>query len=256
MKLELHVWNLCKPDAETLFGESAAYLLAPIVNILVRATPDVRSIEGVEALEAIHRARASRVASCRRKSRSSILLRTPAQQRLELLLFRMARASSLSRVTRWCDHRFAMTRQMLVVANASNATTPSPRRGSESAVSTVVGPSVPPSLLATALVLQTYDSVSDEEAKQRADYDLRWKVALGLEVETRPFAKSTLQEFRAQLILHDQARSIGTSAQGPPGGGGGISDSTRTRTESGESQKGERRQSGGRANQANRLWDR
>src|SRR5215813_10788376 len=69
-------------------------------------------------------------------------------------------------------------------------------------------PSVPPSLLATALVLQTYDGVSDEEAKQRADYDLRWKVALGLEVETRPFAKSTLQEFRAQLILHAQTRAI------------------------------------------------
>jgi hypothetical protein len=69
-------------------------------------------------------------------------------------------------------------------------------------------PSVPPSLLATALVLQTYDGVSDEEAKQRADYDLRWKVALGLEVETRPFAKSTLQEFRAQLILHDQTRAL------------------------------------------------
>jgi Transposase DDE domain/Transposase domain (DUF772) len=69
-------------------------------------------------------------------------------------------------------------------------------------------PSVPPSLLATALVLQTYDGVSDDEAKQRADYDLRWKVALGLEVETRPFAKSTLQEFRAQLILHDQTRAI------------------------------------------------
>jgi hypothetical protein len=58
------------------------------------------------------------------------------------------------------------------------------------------------------MVLQTYDGVSDEEAKQRADYDLRWKVALGLEVETRPFAKSTLQEFRAQLILHEQTRAI------------------------------------------------
>ena len=69
-------------------------------------------------------------------------------------------------------------------------------------------PSVPPSLLATALVLQTYDGVSDDEAKQRADYDLRWKVALGLEVETRPFAKSTLQEFRAQLIVHEQTRAI------------------------------------------------
>src|SRR6266498_2931052 len=69
-------------------------------------------------------------------------------------------------------------------------------------------PSVPPSLLATALVLQTYDGVSDEEAKQRADYDLRWKVALGVGVDARPFAKSTLQEFRAQLIVHEQAAAI------------------------------------------------
>src|SRR5215212_7226161 len=69
-------------------------------------------------------------------------------------------------------------------------------------------PSVPPSLLATALVLQTYDGVSDDEAKQRADYDLRWKVALGVELDARPFAKSTLQEFRAQLIVHEQAAAI------------------------------------------------
>jgi hypothetical protein len=69
-------------------------------------------------------------------------------------------------------------------------------------------PSVPPSLLATALVLQAYDGVSDDEAKQRADYDLRWKVALGIELHVRPFAKSTLQEFRAQLIVHDQTRAV------------------------------------------------
>jgi transposase len=69
-------------------------------------------------------------------------------------------------------------------------------------------PSVPPSLLATALVLQTYDGVSDDEAKQRADYDLRWKVALGVGVDERPFAKSTLQEFRAQLIVHQEQAAI------------------------------------------------
>src|SRR4051812_4397127 len=69
-------------------------------------------------------------------------------------------------------------------------------------------PSVPPSLLATALVLQTYDGVSDDEAKQRADYDLRWKVALGVELDARPFAKSTLQEFRAQLIVHEEQATI------------------------------------------------
>ena len=68
--------------------------------------------------------------------------------------------------------------------------------------------SVPPSLLATALVLQTYERVSDEEAKQRADYDLRWKVALGIALDERPFAKSTLQEFRAQLILHEEEGEI------------------------------------------------
>ena len=73
--------------------------------------------------------------------------------------------------------------------------------------------SVPPSLLATALLLQTYDKVSDAEAKARADFDIRWKVALGKvalgnEVEDRPFAKSTLQVFRGQLILHDQVREV------------------------------------------------
>ncbi len=56
--------------------------------------------------------------------------------------------------------------------------------------------SVPPSLLATALLLQSHDKVS--EAKARADFDLRWKVALGIEVEDRPFAKSALQVFRAR----------------------------------------------------------
>ena len=68
--------------------------------------------------------------------------------------------------------------------------------------------SVPPSLLATVLLLQTHDKVSDAEAKARADFDIRWKVALGIEIEDRPFAKSTLQVFRAQLILHDKVREV------------------------------------------------
>jgi hypothetical protein len=90
-------------------------------------------------------------------------------------------------------------------------------------------PSVPPSLLAVALVLQTYDGVSDAEAKQRADYDLRWKVALGVELDARPFAKSTLQEFRAQWILRQaqDARGASGDLSGEPGGGeaaGEVSD--------------------------------
>ena len=38
--------------------------------------------------------------------------------------------------------------------------------------------SVPPRLLATALLLQTYDKVSDAEAKARGDFDILGKVAL------------------------------------------------------------------------------
>ncbi|MPZ14968.1 MAG: IS1182 family transposase [Chloroflexi bacterium] len=69
-------------------------------------------------------------------------------------------------------------------------------------------PSVPPSLLATALVLQTYDQVSDDEARRRASYDLQWKVALGIPVDQQPFAKSTLWEFRAQLVLQEEQGAI------------------------------------------------
>jgi transposase len=68
--------------------------------------------------------------------------------------------------------------------------------------------SVPPSLLATALLLQAHDRISDEEAKARADFDMRWKVALGIPMDQRPFAKSTLQLFRAQLVLHDPVRLV------------------------------------------------
>jgi len=69
-------------------------------------------------------------------------------------------------------------------------------------------PSVAPSVLATALVLQSYDGVSDDEARRRAAFDVQWKVALGLPVVSRPFAKSTLQEFRAQLIVHQEQGAI------------------------------------------------
>ena len=55
--------------------------------------------------------------------------------------------------------------------------------------------------------------MSDAEAKQRADFDIRWKVALGIEVEDRPFAKSTLQLFRARLILHEKVRESASARE-------------------------------------------
>ena len=69
-------------------------------------------------------------------------------------------------------------------------------------------PSVPPSQLCVALLLQVRDGVSDDEAIQRSAYDLRWKVALGLELDEKLCAKSTLQLFRAKLILHESYQQI------------------------------------------------
>ncbi len=72
-------------------------------------------------------------------------------------------------------------------------------------------PSVPPSLLATALVLQAYDGVSDDEATRRAAFDLQWKVALSVELDVRPFAKSTLDRARPDT-RHFPAKSGGGQA--------------------------------------------
>ena len=68
--------------------------------------------------------------------------------------------------------------------------------------------SVPPSLLATALLLQSHDRVSDQEAVDRSKFDQRWQVALGVGDDEQPFAKSTLCMFRNQLIIHDKAKMI------------------------------------------------
>ena len=65
-------------------------------------------------------------------------------------------------------------------------------------------PSVPPSVLCLARLLQVHDGVSDAETVERCRFDLRWKVALDLDplsIEA-PFAKSTFQAFRARLTLH------------------------------------------------------
>jgi len=68
--------------------------------------------------------------------------------------------------------------------------------------------SVPPSILAKALLLQSHDRVSDEEAADRARFDIRWKVALGIGIDDAPFVKSTLQSFHARLVLHQAEQAI------------------------------------------------
>jgi hypothetical protein len=67
-------------------------------------------------------------------------------------------------------------------------------------------PSVPPSLLTIALLLQHHDGVSDAEVVAKHRYDIRWKVALDLDLASieQAFAKSTFQAFRARLTLHQK----------------------------------------------------
>lgn len=64
-------------------------------------------------------------------------------------------------------------------------------------------PSIPPSLLMKAVLLQIRDDVSDREAARRAAKDLDWKRALRLETEEIPFHHTTLSVFRSRLLLND-----------------------------------------------------
>jgi len=68
--------------------------------------------------------------------------------------------------------------------------------------------SVPPSLAISILFLRAYEKVSFVEAIERTKYDLRWKVALGLEMEEVPIQKSTLQEFEARLVIHKMGEAL------------------------------------------------
>ncbi len=68
--------------------------------------------------------------------------------------------------------------------------------------------SVPPSQMMRMVLLQWFDKVSDDQTIERAKFDLRWKVALGLEDHAGLCAKFTLQTFRGKLLLHDEGRAL------------------------------------------------
>ena len=79
-------------------------------------------------------------------------------------------------------------------------------------------PSVPPSQLCIALVLQAKDGVSDDEAIQRSAFDLRWKVALGIDAQQRTsdfkrsYRRRTRVEHRIARLIQlggRQARYLG-----------------------------------------------
>ena len=64
-------------------------------------------------------------------------------------------------------------------------------------------PSIPPSLLMRAVLLQLRDDVSDREAARRGAKDLDWKRALGIDADVMPFHATTLSVFRSRLLIND-----------------------------------------------------
>jgi len=67
-------------------------------------------------------------------------------------------------------------------------------------------PSIPPSLMCGATLLQFYDDVSDAEAVDRMRFDRRWQVALNLPIDYPGFDPSCFSYFRNRLIDNGQER--------------------------------------------------
>lgn len=69
-------------------------------------------------------------------------------------------------------------------------------------------PSVPPDVVATVIVLQTLQGLSDREAVEALTFDLRWKAACGLPVTAAGFHSSTLTYWRRRLAGSDRPDRI------------------------------------------------
>jgi IS5 family transposase len=87
-------------------------------------------------------------------------------------------------------------------------------------------PSIPASVMASILVLQTLHDLSDRETAEAARCDLRWKVATGMALDHKGFDPSTLVYWRKRLAksqrpqrINDAVRAV-IAATGVLGGRG------------------------------------
>ena len=69
-------------------------------------------------------------------------------------------------------------------------------------------PSIPPSMVVLAMLLEYHDDCSDFEAEQRMRFDLRWKHALGMGLEDEGFDATVLCRFRRKLLDRALERSL------------------------------------------------
>jgi transposase len=69
-------------------------------------------------------------------------------------------------------------------------------------------PSIPASVMASILVLQTLHDLSDRETAEAARCDLRWKVATGMALDHQGFDPSTLVYWRRRLAKSERPHRI------------------------------------------------
>ena len=69
-------------------------------------------------------------------------------------------------------------------------------------------PSIPASVMASILVLQTLHDLSDREAAEAARCDLRWKVATGMALDHNGFDPTTLVYWRKRLAKSERPHRI------------------------------------------------
>lgn len=69
-------------------------------------------------------------------------------------------------------------------------------------------PSVPADVVASVIVLQTLNGLSDEAAVEAVTFDLRWKAACGLAVTAKGFHPTTLTYWRRRLAGSDRPNRI------------------------------------------------
>ncbi len=64
-------------------------------------------------------------------------------------------------------------------------------------------PSIPPSVMARALLCATHDKTSDAETSRRTRVDADWKAAMGVDDEFCGIAPTTFSLMRSRMVLHD-----------------------------------------------------
>src|SRR4051812_50009908 len=83
-------------------------------------------------------------------------------------------------------------------------------------------PTVPARVLATVMVLQAHEGLSDQEACDHLECDLRWQAAAGVDAGYAAFHPTVLVGQRNPLRASDRPRRVfgETPGRAPPGGGG------------------------------------